>query len=181
MNKRYKKILNWGLAFDEDRVLKRMGSLAEKGWILKRMTMLKYTFEKEEPKQLIYSMDYSDLKEDGEEYFNLFKNSGWRHMCSYGPFHFFSAAIGTVPIYTDRESYLNKYKESKNISFKVLGFSSISLIITAAIYLFAKLRLENFIFEYIMIIAVGLSAAIVLPSLMMTIAYAIRFNKKKCI
>lgn len=167
-----------GLAFDEDRVLKRMSVLAEKGWILKKMTMLKYKLEKAEPQKLIYSMDYKDLKEDRDEYFELFNNSGWKHMCSYGPYHFFSASQGTVPIYTDKENYLEKYKTSRSLYLKILIISALSLLIISMLDLFIADKLNNKLFDSILLLTGMISAGIVAPSLMVTIAFALRVKKQ---
>ena len=178
MRDNYKYLWNMGLAFDEDRVLKKMSVLAEEGWILKEMTVLRYKFEKSEPKELVYSMDQKNLKEDEEEYFELFNNSGWNHMCSYGPFHFFSASKGTVPIYTDKESYLEKYKGNKMLVTKMLIISMLSLLIVTILDLFVAARLNNEIFDIVLFLVGAISVVILTPALMLTIAYVIRLKKE---
>ena len=80
MDNNYKYMWNMGLAFDEDKVLKKMNDFAETGWVLKSMNLFRYKFEKSEPKKLIYSMDYKELEEDNEEYFMLFNSSGWKNI-----------------------------------------------------------------------------------------------------
>ena len=179
MQDNYKYIWNMGLAFDEDRVLKKMSVLAEKGWILKEMTALRYKLEKSEPKELVYSMDQKNLKEDKEEYFELFNSSGWKHMCSYGPFHFFSASKGTVPIYTDKESYLEKYKGNKMLVRKMLIISILSLLIVTMLDFFVAARLNNEVFDIVLFLVGAISAAILAPTLMLTVAYIIRLKNNK--
>jgi hypothetical protein len=168
-----------GLAFDEDRVLKKMSVLAKEGWFLAEMTLFKYRFEKSEPKDLIYSMDRKMLNEDKEEYFDLFHSSGWNHVCSYGHFHFFSASNGTVPIYTDRKSYLEKYKAVRTSYLKMLIISVILFAITLLLKIFVSNRLNNKAFACALILAGGILAAIAVPCFMVTVAYIIRL-KKEC-
>ena len=179
MNKNYKYIGNMGLAFDEDRVLKKMSSLAKEGWILKEMTVFKYKLERGEAKELIYSMDYRELKGNTEEYFELFNSSGWRHMCSYGPYHFFSAPNGTVPIYTDRENYLGKYKASRSIYLRMLIISTISLLTAILLDLLIVDKLNNIVFDVALFLVGAISALIMAPSFMVTVAYIFRFKEQK--
>lgn len=177
MNNNYRYIWNMGLAFDEDRVLKKFSDLAKEGWILKEMTLLKYKLEKTEAKELIYSMDYKELKMNKDEYFQLFTSSGWKHMCSYGPYHFFSASIGTVPIYTDRESYLEKYKTSRNVYLKALIISTLLLVIVNFLDSFVATKLNSKVFHIALSLVGIVSAAIATPSLMVTVAYFFRFKR----
>lgn len=173
--KNNKYLLNMGLAFDEDRVIKRLNELSKEGWGLSEMTLLRYKLIKGEAKELIYAMDYKNLEESKDEYFQIFESSGWKHMCSYGPFHFFCALPGTVAIYTDKENYLEKYKKTKDLYLKSLIISASLLILTG---LLEKL-LDNTIIDRILFCVGIISAAIVMPSLMVTIAYLIR-GKKGC-
>ncbi len=173
-----KYLWNMGLAFDEEGVLKKMSKLAEQGWFLCNMSLLRYKFEKGEPKDLIYSMDFKNLKEDKEEYFELFDLSGWQHMCSYGPYHFFSAPIGTVPIYTDKKSYLDKYKAPKSIYLKTLETSTVTLLIAIISYIFLSPKINNSVFNLILFLVGAFSFIILLPSLMVTVAFFFRSKKE---
>jgi hypothetical protein len=103
MKKENKYIMNMGLAFDEDRAMKKLSRMAKEGWILKEMSLSRYKLVKGKPKEIVYSMDYKELSKDDNEYFEVFQSSGWEHMCSFGAYHFFSAPPETVPIYTEKE------------------------------------------------------------------------------
>jgi hypothetical protein len=177
MDNRYKYIYNMGLAFDENRVVKKFAEFAKEGWILKEMGLFRYKLEKSEPAELVFSMDYKELKKDKEEYFDLFESSGWTHRCSYGPYHFFSANYGTVPIYTDKENYFEKYKVSKGIYLKLLIVSILLLIITTLIKSYLADDLNNNLFDTVLFIIGILSAGIAAPSFMVTIAYLLKFKK----
>lgn len=176
MNKNNKYILNMGLAFDEDRVLKKMSDLAKDGWILNEMTLFRYKLEKSEACEIIYSMDYKELKQDKEEYFEIFNNSGWSHMCSYGPYHFFSAEKGTIPIYTDKKNYLEKYKKSRNIYLKTLVLSVLSLVIVSLLKAIVYKHLSSRVFDFILFIVGILSIGVAVPCFMVTVAYIFRFK-----
>ncbi|GAA0179964.1 DUF2812 domain-containing protein [Clostridium sediminicola] len=171
MEKKYKYILNMGLAFDEDRAIKKFSAMAKKGWILEKMTLFRYRLVKSERKNLVYSMDYKELEKKDDEYFLLFENSGWQHMCSYGPFHFFAASPGSVPIYTDKENYLNKYSRC-NKTYKNTAAISVSLLILVALI---KILLSNKILgtmlENVLFFIGAISAVFAAPSVMVAIAY----------
>ncbi|MDV3425970.1 MAG: DUF2812 domain-containing protein [Bacillota bacterium] len=171
--KNTKYLLNMGLAFEEDRVIKRLNKLSKEGWFLSEMTLFRYKLIKGEAKELVYAMDYKDLKENEDEYLQIFESSGWKQMCSYGPFHFFSSLPGTVPIYTDKENYLEKYKSTKGVYLKSLIISLFLLILTS---LLERLIDNNIINKILFFIGI-ISAAIAMPSLMVTIAFLIRKRK----
>ena len=88
MEKKNRYILNMGLAFDEDRAMKKLSQRAKEGWILEEMSLFRYKLVKGQPKEIVYSMDYKELVENDNEYFELFQSSGWEHMCSYGALSF---------------------------------------------------------------------------------------------
>ena len=70
-NVRY--LLNWGLAFDETRILKRFEELAEEGWFLESMTTFRYRLRKGAPSRLRYAMDYRRLQAEEEaDYYAIF-------------------------------------------------------------------------------------------------------------
>ena len=143
------------------------------------MTLFKYKLEKCEQAEVSYSMDYKELKENEEEYFELFDNSGWKHMCSYGPYHFFAASPGTVPIYTDKENYLEKYKISRKTYFNVMMISLLSLVITNLLDFYVVNSLKNHFLDIVLLISGLISVAILVPSIMVNVAYFFRFKRIK--
>ncbi|MGH4122397.1 MAG: DUF2812 domain-containing protein [Clostridium sp.] len=178
MEKKYRYIMNMGLAFDEDRAMKKLSQMAKEGWILKEMSLSRYKLVKGQPKEIVYSMDYKELSKHDNEYFKLFQSSGWEHMCSYGPYHFFSALPETVPIYTEKENYLSKYEKSKDVSKKAAIISIVILIFVNLIgFLLVNRIEETMIKNQILLIAfiIGLiSVVIAVPSLMVYTAYYLK-------
>jgi hypothetical protein len=109
-----KYVLNRGLAFSEDRDMQNFSDYAKEGWFLESFAFLGfgYKLRKGTPKKLIYSLDYR--KDADDEYFSLFKASGWSLVCSEAHIHIFSAPVGTKPIYTDQDTLIEKYEQEKN-------------------------------------------------------------------
>jgi hypothetical protein len=110
--KKTKYVANDGLAFFEEKEMKKLADYAKKGWILEKFAVLGYHLRKGEPQDIVYSLDYQ--KEADEEYFAFFEAAGWSHVCSYGDeIHIFRAPEGTKPIYTDRPTTVEKYERAK--------------------------------------------------------------------
>lgn len=170
-NVRY--LWNWGLAFDEKRLLKKLESMAKEGWKLDRMTTLRYRLVKVEPQNLQYAMDYKKVKSEEEaEYFSLFAEADWEHLCSLQGFHFFCAKSDAVPIHTDQETKVEKYSGYKRGSFLVMLISALLFAI-----LFGVNQLNGFAFlgssqKLVVPILLACVCAVFLPACMMSVAYA---------
>ncbi|MGV8982993.1 DUF2812 domain-containing protein [Clostridium sp.] len=176
MERKNRYILNMGLAFDEDRLMKKLSRMAKEGWILKEMSLSRYKLVKDQPKEIVYSVDYKELSKSDNEYFELFQRSGWEHMCSYGPYHFFSASPKTVPIYTDKENYLSKYESSKHWYKKAAIISLAMIVVIILIEFLLRSKIERIIIKNIMFVIFLISVGIAAPSVMVCIAF---FQKEK--
>lgn len=175
MEKKNRYILNMGLAFDEDRVMKKLNLMAKEGWILEGMSLIRYKLVKGLPRNIVYSMDCKDLgTDDSDEYFEIFQSSGWEHVCSYGPFHFFSASPEIVPIYTEKENYLNKYKSSKDGCKKAANISILLFVILVLIEFLLGSKIEGKAIKNVMGIISVILVIIGVPSLMVSIAYSLK-------
>ncbi|WP_336155372.1 DUF2812 domain-containing protein [Bacillus sp. 204(2023)] len=112
--KQKKYMMSEGLAFSEEKDMKRQSDKASKGWVLDSFAFMGYKFRKAEPRKLIYSLDYRAVDNDNiDEYLEIFENAGWEHVCSEYTTHIFAAAPGTKPIYSDRSTMIDKYKQSE--------------------------------------------------------------------
>ncbi|MDR4433573.1 DUF2812 domain-containing protein [Bacillus tequilensis] len=112
--KQKKYIMSEGLAFSEEKDMKRLSDLTRKGWVLESFAFMGYTLRKAEPRKLIYSIDYHDVGEESfAEYIEIFEAAGWEHVCSSQGMHIFSADPGTSPIYSDQFTMSEKYKRSE--------------------------------------------------------------------
>jgi len=116
-------------------------------------------------------VDYKQLSENDNEYFELFQSSRWEHMCSYGPYHFFSAPRETVPIYTDKDNYLSKYESSKH-GYKKAAIMSLTMIIVITLIKFLLgSKVEGIIIKNVMFIIFLISVTIAAHSVMVCISF----------
>ena len=60
MEKEYKYMINEGLAFSEEKMMKKLSDRAKEGWLLEKATIMRFKLKKGEPQNLIYSMDCND-------------------------------------------------------------------------------------------------------------------------
>ncbi|WP_077622420.1 DUF2812 domain-containing protein [Sediminibacillus massiliensis] len=126
-----KYVMSGGLAFSEIKDMEKLRSYSLKGWHVRDFKFMGYTLEKGAKAEYIYSVDYRSLKEgDAEEYFDFFSSSGWTHIASEGDIHLFRALPGTKPIYSDRETEVEKHGNLGS-SMKWLAISLISLTVLA--------------------------------------------------
>lgn len=108
MNRKY--MASWGLAFAEEREMEKLGRMAAKGWHLEKFAPLGYTLVEGEPADVRYSLDYRTRPD--EDYFELFRSSGWEHVTSTGDeIHVFKGSPDARPIYSDRETTDEKYAQ----------------------------------------------------------------------
>lgn len=168
MSKNTKTVICSGLAFSEEKDMKKLSKLAKEGWILDSFKNLSYKLKKSEPQDLIYCVDYNDNKEDLDAYFDIFEDSEWEHVCSMECYHFFKAPSGTKPIYTDEETLSSKYKWMHNMLKKTIIYCIISALVALLIAnITGNINENNIIYECIELLAymifggiVGLTSAL---------------------
>ncbi|WP_352927961.1 DUF2812 domain-containing protein [Peribacillus simplex] len=143
MMKKTKYVMSDGLAFDEEKDMAKLERLARKGWIFDRFAFMGYTLRKAESQEVQYSLDYR--KNADSDYFAYFEEAGWTRVGSSADYiHLFSAPPGIAPIYSDRETTIEKYETEK----KAMGKGAfimilVSLLFIAAHYLVNKITLFN--------------------------------------
>lgn len=131
-----KYMMSNGLAFEEAKDLQKLRKKSLQGWNLKRFRCAGYELEQGEKEDVIYSIDYREFNLDEEaEYFELFTMSGWVHVCSEHGMHIFKAKPGTMPIYSDRESSIDKITRQGKSIFSLLH---VCLAITVILGLLAQ-------------------------------------------
>ncbi|MCY9111312.1 DUF2812 domain-containing protein [Bacillus atrophaeus] len=112
--KQKKYMMSEGLAFSEEKDMKKLSDMASKGWVLDSFAFMGYKLKKAAPRNVTYSIDYRAVAEDSmDEYLEIFENAGWEHVCSEYTTHIFAAAPGTKPIYSDSSTKIDKYKQSE--------------------------------------------------------------------
>ncbi|TDL34219.1 DUF2812 domain-containing protein [Jeotgalibacillus sp. S-D1] len=127
-----KFIMSGGLAFDEEKDMERLAKLARKGWKFDRFAFMGYRLKKAEHREVQYSLDY--CTEADSDYFSYFEEAGWDHVGSSGNYiHLFCASKGTAPIYSDRETTIEKYDNEKKMMKK---WTLIMLLVTFSFMIF---------------------------------------------
>lgn len=169
-NVRY--LWNWGLAFDERRLLKKLELMAKEGWMLDGMTMLRYRLVKDKPRDLRYAMDYKKLEPEEEtEYFSFFEEAAWKHVYSLQGLHFFCAQPDTVPIHTDRATRKEKYSGYKQGSFLTMLISAMLLVVLFGVGQMNMLAFLGAGERVARALLMAGAAVVFAPSLMMFTAY----------
>lgn len=83
-----------------------------KGWRLKEVSYsnlvvaVKYTFEKCQPEQVSYQLDFYPMKKsERASYLQLFKDCGWEHITDFNGFSYFSKPYSEIESDTEFEIY----------------------------------------------------------------------------
>lgn len=133
-----KYIMSGGLAFTEEKDMKKLSDYAKRGWLLEGFAPLGYRLRRGEPQNLIYSLDYQ-MNVD-EDYDLIFEDAGWTRVCSAGGgLHIFRATAGTPPIYTDKTTLIDKYEREK----KVMGNTALPLLIALILFILVRIMSSN--------------------------------------
>ena len=81
---------------DYDREALYLRKMHAEGWKLKKVSYsillfaVKYTFEKCQPEQMSYQLDFYPMKKsDRASYLQLFKDCGWEHITDFNGFSYF--------------------------------------------------------------------------------------------
>ena len=84
---------------DYDREALYLGEMHAKGWKFKEVSCsnlvvaVKYTFEKCQPEQVSYQLDFYPMKKsERASYLQLFKDCGWEHITDFNGFSYFRKA-----------------------------------------------------------------------------------------
>ncbi|KHF38697.1 DUF2812 domain-containing protein [Halalkalibacter okhensis] len=161
-----KYVMSEGLAFSEEKDMDKLRKLSLKGWHVHDFKFMGYSLEKGESEEYIYSIDYRLLtKDEEEEYFNFFASSGWSHVASEGDTHLFRAIPGTKPIYSDKDSEVEKHSRSAN----KLKSLAIPVILSTVLLWIATLATSG-IFHTILMVTAAVVTVIAMPLAATTIA-----------
>lgn len=113
MNDRVKVCRRIFFVWQEEKEEKWLRSMSLKGWHLMDTGICTYYFEKGEPLDMIYKLDFKATgDEDMSDYKELFENTGWKYVSRMNGWHYFRTQSGTntdCEIYTNNESKLMKY------------------------------------------------------------------------
>ncbi len=131
---------------DYDREALYLRKMHAKGWKLKEVSCsslvvaVKYTFEKCQPEQVSYQLDFYPMKKsERASYLQLFKDCGWEHITDYNGFSYFRKLHSGIELDTEFEIYndaTGKLAMVKRIL--IMRMLPILLLFSALIPIFSK-------------------------------------------
>lgn len=134
--KKTKTVIRAFWAWNSEKEERWLGSMAGQGWRLVAPRGVSYKFERAEPADVVFRLDYQNPKKtERAEYLGLFRDAGWEHAGEFAGWHYFRTPAGDGPppeIHTDPESRMAMYR-------RLLGFLSI-IFIAVWIPFFTNLR-----------------------------------------
>ena len=97
---------------DYDREALYFRKMHAKGWKLRKVSYsillfaVKYTFEKCQPEQVSYQLDFYPMKKsERSSYLQLFKDCGWEHITDFNSFFYFRKAHSEIESDAEFEIY----------------------------------------------------------------------------
>jgi len=104
----------WFWAWQDEKEEAWLSEMAREGLHLEAVSLGRYKFQKGEPADYVYRLDYQSLRsKDKESYLQLFEDTGWEHVGEMSGWRYFriQAGEGEVPeIFRDAESKMGKYQ-----------------------------------------------------------------------
>ena len=149
---------------DYDREALYLSEMHAEGWKLKEVSYsslviaVKYTFEKCQPEQVVYQLDFYPMKKsERASYLQLFKDCGWEHITDFNGFSYFRKLYSGVEsdaefeIYNDAAGKLAMVK--KILTMRMLP---ILLLFLALLPVFLKflIRGSDFSWEMLLIVII---------------------------
>ena len=132
---------------DYDREALYLGKMHAEGWKLSKVSYsyllvaVKYTFEKCQPEQVAYQLDFYPMKKsERASYLQLFKDCGWEHITDFNGFSYFRKAHSGIEsdaefeIYNDAAGKLTMVKR-----ILIMRMFPILLLFSAMLLVFSKL------------------------------------------
>ena len=147
---------------DYDREALYLRKMHAEGWKFKEVSYsnlvvaVKYTFEKCQPEQVSYQLDFYPMKKsERASYLQLFKDCGWEHITDFNSFSYFRKAYSEIEsdaefeIYNDAAGKLAMVK--RILTMRMLP---ILLLFLALIPIFSKFLSGGSNFSWVMFLIV---------------------------
>ena len=132
---------------DYDREALYLGEMHAKGWKLKEVSYsnlvvaVKYTFEKCQPEQVPYQLDFYPMKtSEKTSYLQLFKDCGWEHITDFNGFSYFRKAHSEIESDAEFEIYNDATGKLDMVHrILIMRVFPIFLLFSALLLVFSKL------------------------------------------
>ena len=174
---------------DYDREALYLRKMHAEGWKLKEVTYsnlvvaVKYTFEKCQPEQVSYQLDFYPMKKsERASYLQLFKDCGWEHITDFNSFSYFRKAHSEIESNAEFEIY-NDVAGKLAMVNRILRLRLVPVLLLLAIHIPFLLKLLNRsdTFDLWKFLAVGLDIFLSLIILLIVsyIGWKLWHEKKK--
>ena len=149
-----------------------------KGWKLRKVSysillfVVKYTFEKCQPEQVSYQLDFHPMeKSERASYLQLFKDCGWEHITDFNSFSYFRKAHSEIESDAEFEIY-NDATGKLDIVHRILRLRLLPVLffLSMLIPLFLKLLSERDVFSGLVFL-LTIMDCILLLALVVQISY----------
>ena len=158
-----------------------------KGWKLRKVSYsillfaVKYTFEKCQPEQVSYQLDFYPMeKSERASYLQLFKDCGWEHITDFNSFSYFRKAHSEIESDAEFEIYNDAAGKLAMVN-RILRLRLVPVLLLLAIhipFLFILLDRSN-TFDLWKFFAVGLYIFLSLILLLMVVYISWKLWHKK--
>ena len=172
---------------DYDKEALYLGEMHAKGWKLKEVSYsnlvvaVKYTFEKCQPEQVSYQLDFYPMKKsERASYLQLFKDCGWEHITDFNSFSYFRKAHSEIESNAEFEIYNDAAGKLAMVN-RILRLRLVPVLLLLAIhipFLFILLDRSN-TFDLWKFFAVGLYIFLSLILLLMVVYISWKLWHKK--
>ena len=172
---------------DYDREALYFRKMHAKGWKLRKVSYsillfaVKYTFEKCQPEQVSYQLDFYPMeKSERASYLQLFKDCGWEHITDFNSFSYFRKAHSEIESNAEFEIYNDAAGKLAMVN-RILRLRLVPVLLLLAIhipFLFILLDRSN-TFDLWKFFAVGLYIFLSLILLLMVVYISWKLWHKK--
>ena len=160
-----------------------------KGWKLRKVSysillfVVKYTFEKCQPEQVSYQLDFYPMKKsDRASYLQLFKDCGWEHITDFNGFSYFRKLHSGIESDAEFEIYNDAAGKLAMVN-RILRLRLVPVLLLLAIHIPFLLKLLNRsnTFDLWKFLAVGLDIflSLILLLIVSYIGWKLWHEKKK--
>ena len=174
---------------DYDREALYLGKMHVQGWKLKEVNYsnlvvaVKYTFEKCQPEQVVYQLDFYPMKKsERASYLQLFKDCGWEHITDFNGFSYFRKAYSEIESNAEFEIYNDAAGKLAMVN-RILRLRLVPVLLLLAIHIPFLLKLLNRsnTFDLWKFLAVGLDIflSLILLLIVSYIGWKLWHEKKK--
>ena len=134
---------------DYDREALYLRKMHSEGWKFKEVSYsnlvvaVKYTFEKCQPEQVSYQLDFYPMKKsERASYLQLFKDCGWEHITDFNSFSYFRKAHSEIESNVEFEIYNDAAGKLAMVN-RILRLRLVPVLLLLAIHIPFLLKLLN--------------------------------------